>query len=649
MTTRLKGPEQKSSTLVALAIPLVLGLGLWLLWPGIFGPFVFDDFPNLQNLRKLGDQFTRESIGRYLAAWQGNPGRPLAALSFLIEDHAWPTDPEAFKRNNLLWHLLVGIGVFTLARKLAGLYASGRPYAEWIGLASMTLWLIHPMQLSATMLVVQRMTVFSNGLIVAGLIVYLSILGRTAKPNMSSAVLALAALAAFGGLAFLAKENGPLIFAYATALNLTLAAPLVARFPALPRRLLWLGTAGMTTLLAFGLLWQVRDFVAAYATRDFDLWQRLLTQSRILFDYLADVLLPSMSTTAFHDDYTISRGLVEPWSTLPAVLAIGIAIVLAWRFRQRFPLFSFAVFWFLAGHLIESTVIPLELYFEHRNYLAMLGPIFAISTALISSRGDIKQLLRAVLLIWIGLTALVSHTAAKTWGNAMELAEVWKLENPHSTRATQFLASQYAERGFYDDAREILERGRQEIPEADEFSFQKALLDCIYGHADEKEFERLIEIATQARRARIVPDVLAALRPHVQSRQCGDTLTPDRYRRLVDALLSNPAYSQRAEMVAHLHYLLAELYLKLDRPEEALRQFQVSWSAVPDPQVAVNAGQIALYLGDHETAQEELKKARNSRKPVFKEFLYPLENQIGPLEKRLDSFPRKSRKPDNDQ
>ena len=28
-------------------------------------------------------------------------------------------------------------------------------------------------------------------------------------------------------------------------------------------------------------------------------------------------------------------------------------------------------------HLLESSYIPLELYFEHRNYMSMIGPIMA--------------------------------------------------------------------------------------------------------------------------------------------------------------------------------------------------------------------------------------------------------------------------------
>ncbi|MDT8410780.1 MAG: hypothetical protein RQ741_14385, partial [Wenzhouxiangellaceae bacterium] len=63
--------------IVAILVFLGPAAILLLLWPGITGPFIFDDFPNLQNLREIGDHFTRESIGRYLAAWQGNPGRPL--------------------------------------------------------------------------------------------------------------------------------------------------------------------------------------------------------------------------------------------------------------------------------------------------------------------------------------------------------------------------------------------------------------------------------------------------------------------------------------------------------------------------------------------------------------------------------------------
>src|SRR5690606_575255 len=94
-----------------------------LLWPGVHGPFLFDDYPNLKNLAELGSQPTLRSVGAYLSLFPGESGRPLAALSFLLNDFSWPSDPYGFKVTNLLIHLLNGVLVFGLARKLGRLVA----------------------------------------------------------------------------------------------------------------------------------------------------------------------------------------------------------------------------------------------------------------------------------------------------------------------------------------------------------------------------------------------------------------------------------------------------------------------------------------------------------------------------------------------
>lgn len=622
----------------ALSLGLTLGLALWLLWPAITGAFVFDDFPNLQNLRELGEQFTRESIGRYLAAWEGNPGRPLAAISFLIEDHAWPTDPEAFKRNNLLWHLLVGIGIFALARRLAGRHTGSRSRAEWIGLAAMAFWLVHPMQLSATMLVVQRMTIFSNGLIVIGLLAYLHLLANRPTQRLSTAILAISVLAAFGSLAFLAKENGALIFAYATVLNLTLAAPLVARFSAFPRKLLWIGTAGMTTLLVLGLAWQVRDTAAAYAMRDFTLWERLLTQPRVLFDYFYSILLPQMSTGVFYDDYVVSRGLLTPWTTLPALLGLAAALAAAIFFRRRYPLPSFAVLWFLAGHLIESTVIPLEIYFEHRNYLAMFGPVLAVVIALFHAPGDLRRPLRLALLAWLIVTAFVGHFTARSWGDALAQAEVWVIERPKSARAVQTLASTYSKMGFFDGASEILQRGQARIPDADQLVFQHALLECISGEATEATYAQLIDFAESTSWARVISNVIASLRTYVVGNQCNGALTPEVYRQLVVTLLNNPDFRTRPETVGHLRNELGMLYLDIGQPARAIEQFRHSFKASPDPQIAINEANIAVYLGRFDYAQKAIERAKDVERPLFKKWLYPLDEKLDRAQSRVENL-----------
>src|SRR5688572_22390989 len=119
------------------AIALLLACALALAWcltqPALTGPFLFDDFPNLENLREIGGQFSSQRLANYLASFTGTPGRPLAALSFLVDDYAWPSDPYPFKRHNLLLHLLCGVMVFGFARTMALVRHAG-PVSNWIAL-----------------------------------------------------------------------------------------------------------------------------------------------------------------------------------------------------------------------------------------------------------------------------------------------------------------------------------------------------------------------------------------------------------------------------------------------------------------------------------------------------------------------------------
>src|SRR5690606_28740337 len=63
----------------------------------------------------------------------------------------------------------------------------------------------------------------------------------------------------------------------------------------------------------------------------------------------------------------------SPPSTAVSILALAIASALAVVVRKRAPGIFVGWFFFLAAHLVESSFLPLELYFEHRNYLPALG------------------------------------------------------------------------------------------------------------------------------------------------------------------------------------------------------------------------------------------------------------------------------------
>src|SRR5690606_15543201 len=97
---------------------------------------------------------TLRSIGVYLSLFPGASGRPLATLSFLLNDVAWPSEPLGFKVTNLFIHLLNGVLVFGLARAIGKAMATAalpeqRDKIELAALGTAAIWLISPIQVSA--------------------------------------------------------------------------------------------------------------------------------------------------------------------------------------------------------------------------------------------------------------------------------------------------------------------------------------------------------------------------------------------------------------------------------------------------------------------------------------------------------------------
>src|SRR5690606_22938843 len=112
---------------------------------------------------------------------------------------------------------------------------------------------------------------------------------------------------------------------------------------------------------------------SAYLGRDFTLGQRLLTQLHVLLVYLGQIVLPWPDRLLFYyDNFPVSRSLLSPVSTLVGLVVLVIMGAGAWLARARWPLVSLGIGWFFVGHALTSNVWPLELAFEHRNYLALL-------------------------------------------------------------------------------------------------------------------------------------------------------------------------------------------------------------------------------------------------------------------------------------
>ena len=189
-----------------------------------------------------------------------------------------------------------------------------------------------------------------------------------------------------------------------------------------------------------GFAWLLRSALrpGALAGRDFTLAQRLLTEPRVLVDYLHWTLLPDpMVLSLYHDEIRISTGLLTPWTTLGAMLLLAALIVVAIWLRNRRPLVSLGIAWFFAAQLLTATIIPLELVYEQRMYFASIGVLLAAGALLLGLRWKIalpllRGFLVAAALLWF---AVATNLRAQEWSNPLRLAVAEANRHPDSARA----------------------------------------------------------------------------------------------------------------------------------------------------------------------------------------------------------------------
>lgn len=592
----------RARTLISFGFLGLLALTAWVFWPGIHGPFLFDDIPNLKNLEELNGHPGWRSIGSYLALFQGVPGRPLSALSFVINDASWPSEPLGFKLTNLWIHLLNGVLVFGLARTIAHAFSDGAESArnDAIALACAAVWLLNPIQVSAVFLTVQRMAELAGTFMFSALWAYLAVAlrARTAW----HALLALALLGIGSVLALLCKENGILTPLLALVLHATLLRPALAKLPAPASWTLRYGVLAAVALLVLAFAWEWSS-LTSFASRDYTMWERVMTQGRALMHYLSLIAMPHMASSAlYNDDFAVSRALFDPMTTLPALLAVASTLVAAMFLRRRAPLFAFAVLWFFGAHATESTVFPLEMYFEHRNYVPLFGPAIALAAAVCRTQGDLRRPLLAGFLAWLLLAAGITRMQAQVWGNEALLATVWHVEHPGSLRAQQQYASYLADHGRLQEAHAIMNTAANSNISPVSTGLQAITIECV-AHRPTSATE-VADAAARLRTDPLTPGtaaILARLRLSVQHGECGSSLPPEAWLYLTQQALDNPRGNGIWRM---LLVERAELYLAAGRLDAAIHELDVAYTGHGEPRIAFYAAALLATAGRYEEARE---------------------------------------------
>ena len=402
-------------------------------WPGLGGGFAFDDYHNIvDNPALQPPALTLQSLWEAATSNASGPlKRPLAALSFLVNFKLFGAGAFAFKAVNLGLHLLNGVLVFALLNLLLPQVLRDGDTARRAALWTTALWLLHPLQVSTVLYVVQRMTSLAAGFTLLALWAYLrlrlaDIQGLPLNRLRHWVGFVLAAIA---GLA--CKETALLIPVYIGVIEL--CALRFERAPGL-RRLMGAGVVlGGLGLTAMVLGSDVLE--RWFAARPFSAGERLLTETRVLWFYLGEILLPHFGRMAlFHHFAPLSTDLLHPWTTLLACAAWLLVLITAWLARRRMPVLGLAVGGFLGGHLLESTVVPLDLVYEHRNYLPSLGPLLGVGTTLAHIGRHQPGHARLVGLGMLLVLAAMTATRAWQWRDPYTHALLEARHHPQSWR-----------------------------------------------------------------------------------------------------------------------------------------------------------------------------------------------------------------------
>jgi tetratricopeptide (TPR) repeat protein len=416
-------------------------------WPGLSGDYMFDDLPNLIYNEQLAlGSIDLESLqGAIYSSESGLLRRPISMLSFALNRHFFGIAPYSNKVVNLIIHLMNGIGIFLLSRLLLRGYRQFRnpdlpdQAMIWLPVVVSGLWLVHPLNLTSVLYIVQRMTSLATLFTLAGLCLYLW--GRIRSLNGKHGLhLILTGFFVFGALAVFSKESGGLLPLYMLVLELTLFRfrnsqgdfdkAIIAFFVlavALPACLVLLYLAIHPEFITYG-----------YTQRNFTLTERLLTEGRVVVFYLKSILMPSITELGlYHDDITISHGLLDPPATLYSLLALAGMLLSAFLLLGRQPLVSLGILWFFTGHVLESTVIPLEIAHEHRNYLADYGIILAVASLVMQA--PLRKLAPAIRIgapcLFLLLFSYTTWLRASQWSDVVDQAVYEARHHPTSFRS----------------------------------------------------------------------------------------------------------------------------------------------------------------------------------------------------------------------
>jgi hypothetical protein len=640
----------------ALVLVALLAATWWVYHPGLSGDFLFDDFGNLPALGATGPVDNWATFWRYITSGDADPtGRPLTLLTFLIDARDWPASPYPFKVTNLILHLINGALLAWVLWKLGQALRShnfsvvipglpegqdpesvpsvinyhsnsntdsgsplggvrndkngtgGTAILDNRGVAIAALfgagaWLLHPFLVSTTLYVVQREAMLPATFVLIGMLGWMAARDALARGHFKRALAGMTLSAWLcTALAVLSKANGalfPILLLLTEWIVLAPHRPMPDKASEHRRKLAVRVLLMVPSALIIGYLLYLLPSVIAHTPeyRGWTVGERLLTESRIVTDYLRLLFIPhAHSTGLFNDQFPVSTDWLHPASTLPCVILVLALIGAGFALRRKHPAIALALLFYFAAQLMESGWLSLELYFEHRNYLPAMLLFWPIGLAL-ARPGYVRWIRILAAACVLLLLASLTFQRAKLWGDGFRQAQVWAAINPDSARA-QANAALYDLQ--HDRPRLAAARLRLSMPRhPDDIQAPINLIgaECKLGAVQPHTLARAEFALAHTRLGGMAAFKWFNEALDMASRRACTGLDFAALQATLDAARRNPYWRNQPGRQQDIDHLQGQLDLAEEKPAAALQAFNKALAAAPGPGTAL---QQAAYLGAH--------------------------------------------------
>ncbi|WP_212637876.1 tetratricopeptide repeat protein [Desulfocicer vacuolatum] len=520
--------------------------------------------------------------------------RPVAMLSFALNWYIGKSNVWGYHFINTVIHIISALFLYLATLQLFKTnILKGKYWNDQFSIAifSTLLWAIHPIQSQGVTYIVQRMASMAAMFYIIALYCYLKARLTYSTKNR----LLFYSFFLLGGiLAVGCKENAALFPLSVILMEIIFFHKL--NKISLQKKMFFILGGSLSILFIMGAAFLFYKnpfgFLSGYAHRPFTLWERLLTECRIFILYFKQIFYPVASNYSIVHDIKISKSLFSPWTTLSSLIAVGSILIVGVLNIKKRPLLSFAILFYFLNHLVESTILPLELIFEHRNYLPSMFlflPVSAGLHTLIDFYENKNRILLSLIVIiaacFLFLTGFATYIRNFDWQTEETLWKAAIQTAPGNPRCYQNLASLYYQRnGMYDISIALNEKALTLDDKKPEYSKMVSYDNLQFNYMQKKEFEKAVFYGQKAVEA--YPDSNKTRYNYIVS------LLSTNQLKAAEEQLNILIYDKKRLDIVYL-YMKAHLLLKMGRYLEAKSYILKSFKLSP-----LNA-RSRMYLGFH--------------------------------------------------